>query len=150
MASAEHAELPAPLPVPAPLSEFGLLCSAPPALPFLPACLPSGEPLPSVPAENSPSPLAAFSPGQHEWSRFLCARCHLGHSKQCHPNELHSFSPHPWHQQESHQELQINTKKNQTQSAKNHHKNLVVLTAALQLEQRLLYTFGVGFCNSLK
>lgn len=113
MASAQHAEVPAPLPAPVPglintvplsqsLGSFDLLqCLAaqPPAFPFLSACLPSREP-PSLCSsrEFTPLPLfAALSPGQSESCVFPHTRCHFGHSKQCHPDELpacwrqHSF-----------------------------------------------------------
>lgn len=181
MASAQHAEVPAPLPAPVPglintvplsqsLGSFDLLqCLAaqPPAFPFLSACLPSREP-PSLCSsrEFTPLPLfAALSPGQHESCVFPHTRCHFGHSKQCHQmscllagGNIHSptpLAPAAFSPGAMFTELQIDTvkKKNQKHGAKpqrkKHHKNLAVLTAELQLEQRF-YTFEDDFAIDLK
>lgn len=103
MASAQRAELLAPLPAPVPgrvkafLPESGVLCFA--LLPYtatsisLSPCLPGIQRAPSrCSSENSPSLFAAFSPGQYKSSRFLYATSGTA-SNATQVSCLHSF-PH--------------------------------------------------------
>lgn len=166
MASAEHPALLAPLPTPMPgqvnafLSEFGGLCSAPmpsyqrfpfsllawhPASPFQVFVQRIHPPFSQPSAQGSANRAGFFMPGA------TSGTANSGIQMSC----LHSF-PHTldtssiFTRSNVHR-LQINRvkrKKNQKHSAnlqrKKHHKNLAILTAELQLEQRF-YTFGEDF-----